>query len=378
MSELQIDAAFPGGNINVERMEGDDVFLCQELRDTVGHWFYWYFRIRGAAGRNLKFNFTKGRVVGLRGPSVSRDDGWTWAWLSNEHKDRQSFEYSFADDEDDVRFSFGMPYQEEHLHRFLSKYAGDGRLKVEELCQTAAGRGAERLRLGCLGKDPHLRVAFTARHHACEMMANYAMEGIIEETLADSETGRWLSDRVEILMIPFVDKDGVEAGDQGKNRDPHDHCLDYEGDSLYPTVSAIKHFVPEWSNGKLVFALDLHCPGPWGEFHEVLMSPSRLRSADAWRYMERYLAVLERVQTGPLVFKLEDSQRFTTWDGSEKPKPSPMSFSKWARTFAGAKLSSAIEIPYANAGGKEVNQETSRAFGRDLAKALCVYLQERE
>ena len=60
-SSVQIDANFPGGNIVVERMEGDTVFLHQDLRETAGDWFYWCFRVRGAAGRTLQFQFTSHR-----------------------------------------------------------------------------------------------------------------------------------------------------------------------------------------------------------------------------------------------------------------------------------------------------------------------------
>ena len=38
---LSIDSSFPGGNIVVDRIEGDQVYLQQDLRDTEGYWFYW-------------------------------------------------------------------------------------------------------------------------------------------------------------------------------------------------------------------------------------------------------------------------------------------------------------------------------------------------
>jgi hypothetical protein len=179
-----------------------------------------------------------------------------------------------------------------------------------------------------------------------------------------------------MLLVPFVDKDGVEAGDQGKNRVPHDHGLDYAGESLYPTTAAIRRLLPEWSAAKLSFVLDLHCPGPWGEFHEVLMSPSRLRGEENWTRTERYLECLERVQTGPIVFRLTDSQRFTTWDGSGKPGAAPGLFSEWAREIPGVKIASSLEIPYANSDGCEVNRASACALGHDLARALAAYLRE--
>ena len=37
--KLQIDAEFPGGNIVVDNIKGNDVYLHQDLRDTAGDWF---------------------------------------------------------------------------------------------------------------------------------------------------------------------------------------------------------------------------------------------------------------------------------------------------------------------------------------------------
>ena len=52
---MQIDADHEGGNVIVERIDGDTVRLRQDLRDTQGWWFYWSFRVRGAAGRKVTF-----------------------------------------------------------------------------------------------------------------------------------------------------------------------------------------------------------------------------------------------------------------------------------------------------------------------------------
>src|SRR4051812_6266126 len=82
--KLQVDADFPGGNIVVDDVKGDDVFLHQHLRDTAGDWFNWYFRVRGGRGRSLTFHFTKSNPIGVRGPAVSTDGGKSWKWLGAE------------------------------------------------------------------------------------------------------------------------------------------------------------------------------------------------------------------------------------------------------------------------------------------------------
>ena len=143
---VRIDSDFPGGNIVCERIEGSDVYLHQDLRDTKGSWFYWYFRVRGAQGRELHFHFTNGGVLGPLGPAASKDGGATWQWLG--HRDSATeFQYRFAPDAAELRFSFGMPYLEADLRRFLERYQATAFLKIDTLGATRKGTLVERLRL---------------------------------------------------------------------------------------------------------------------------------------------------------------------------------------------------------------------------------------
>ena len=104
----RIDAAFPGGNIIVDGIEGDTAFLRPDLRDTQGDWFYWAFRVRGAAGRTLTFTFASDRFS-ARGPAVSADGGKTWRWLGRAVVQNRTFRHTFGPGDEDVRFSVGMP-----------------------------------------------------------------------------------------------------------------------------------------------------------------------------------------------------------------------------------------------------------------------------
>ena len=46
-----VDTDIPAGNAIVNAVEGDRVSIRQDMRGTKGEWFYWAFRVRGAAGR---------------------------------------------------------------------------------------------------------------------------------------------------------------------------------------------------------------------------------------------------------------------------------------------------------------------------------------
>jgi hypothetical protein len=376
---IEIDAKYPGGNIVVDGIANDVVRLKTDLRDTAGWWFYWNFRIRGAEGKTLRFQFDR-EPIGLQGPAVSNDAGVTWRWLGPKSGDTRSFTYPFAPDEREVRFAYTIPYLQADWERFLAAQRGQS-LQPAVLCKSRHGRDVECLYFGrsegsrAAAKKPAARVVVTCRHHACESSANYVLEGLIGAVLdpATDET-RWLAANVAFLAIPFVDKDGVEEGDQGKNRRPRDHNRDYVGDSVYPETKAIRERVPAWLAAGPAVALDLHCPCIRGDYdtwiYQVGSSIERIASEQ-----QRFVEILARAAQGPLPYRKTSILPFgTAWNTAGNYKAG-MSFGRWAAERAEVRLASSFEIPYAQASGVQVNPDSARAFGRDIAAAIAVYLR---
>jgi hypothetical protein len=369
-SGISVTSDFPGGNIIVDAINGDTVRLHQDLRDTLGWWFYWYFAVQGQVGQKLTFDFTDKAVIGVRGPAISTDDGKNWTWLGAATDREPSFSYAFPPGVREARFCLAVPYLEENLRAFLQRYANHPHLKIETLCQSRKGRNVELLRLGRLDGKASQRVLLTARNHACEMMASYSLEGILETILAGDETAKWLNEHVEFMVIPFVDKDGVEDGDQGKNRRPHDHGRDYI-QGLYPEVRAIQTLVPHWSGGHLAIALDLHCP----ELRAQNIYFVGVSDQDIWARVEHFCRILENVQKGSLVYSSRHNLPYgTSWNVYQGA--GLLSCANWASTIPHITIASAIEIPYADVSGIAVTAESARSFGHDLACAIYQQLRE--
>ncbi len=372
---IRVDADFPGGNIVVDSIAGDTVTLHQDLRDTAGDWFYWYFRVRGAAGRTLEFRFTGSNPIGTRGPAFSLDGGKTWAWLGTNAVKGKTFTCAIPAKAREARFCFAIPYLESNLKDFLKRHKGSRYLKAETLCKTPKGRKVELLRLGRLDGGADYSVLLTCRHHACEMIADYSLEGIMDEVLGDTDEGRWLRDHVEFFVVPFMDKDGVEEGDQGKNRKPHDHNRDYDGESRYASVRAVRELVTRrLGSRKVALALDLHCPhirGPRNENIYLVGGPE----PENWARVGEFAKVLEAAQRGPLRYRASDNLPYgQAWNTLEGP---PRSFSRWAAAQPNVRMATTIEIPYANVGATTVTPENARAFGHDLARALALLAWQR-
>ncbi|PCJ60032.1 MAG: peptidase M14 [Planctomycetota bacterium] len=372
-SSLEIDCDFPGGNIIVDSISDNVIGLHQDLRDTDGDWFYWCFRLTGSAGKTLKFAFTQSRAIGGSGPAISYDEGVTWAWLGKDVVDENSFSYKFPENNSEVRLSFGMPYLESHWHAFINKIGEHSLLDNKILCTTTKGREAEYVLLGDKKIDPKFRVAVTSRHHCCEMMATYSLEGILNWVLNDSDA-QWLRENVHFIFIPFVDKDGVEEGDQGKNRKPRDHGRDYAGESIYSTTKAIRELIPSWSENNLTIGLDLHCPHISGGSNEYIYLVGSADEDNAAQQMQ-FMEMLEANAKGPLPIHASDFLPFGVAWNVASSYTAGKAFSHWTTEMSSIKLGASIEVPYANAKGVEVNQTSARSFGQDLGRALDQYLQ---
>ncbi len=367
-----IDDQFPGGNILVSKIEDDTVHLRPDQRMNRLPWFYWCFRVKGAAGRTLTFVFAP-MHMGARGPGVSVDGGVTWQWLGAAASAGGTFAYTFPAGTNEVRFSVGMPYVRADFDRFLARHRASPRVQVDTLAKTPKGRNVVMLRIGDPQRKAPYVVAVTCRHHCCEMMASYALEGLAEGALADDAAGRWLRANVDFLFVPFMDTDGVEDGDQGKNRSPHDHNRDYAGTPIYREVAALKERLPAWADGRPLVFMDLHDPALRTDVHEVVhfLEPEE---RDQAARLERLTTFLERGQQGSILYSQQNNLRFGTGYNTMAQKPSPIS-AGWARSLTNTLLGFTLEIPYANARGCEVNAHSARELGRDLAVALKEFLR---
>ena len=375
-----VDAQVPAGNVVVEKIDGDTVCVRPDLRDTQGDWFYWAFRVQGAAGRTLAFRFHgayNGAVVGTRGPVVSLDRGRTWAYACEKTCTQTGFTYAFPRDAGEVWFYECHPYHQADWEAFLARHAADRgtAFETDVLCKTKKGRDVERARFGCLA-NPKYTLLLTSRHHASESVATYALEGFLEAVLARDGLGAWLRANVEVMTVPFMDKDGCADGDQGKNRKPHDHNRDYT-EFLHPETKATVAWIKERTGNGLDVWLDLHCPWIRGHYNEFVYSPLKRdvnhRNGAAER---RFDALLEKVQGGSLKYKASDDLPYgQAWNtGGNYAKG--WSSINWAiNTLPEIRLGHTFEIPFATANGATVTPDKVRAFGRDLAKTLKAFLE---
>ena len=376
-AEVVVDDKIPAGNIIVLKQSDTKVELRQDQRDTKGEkWFYWAFRVKGAAGKTIKFVFPDkepgGGPVGVRGPVVTKDRCRTFAFPLDGKTDKCSFTYTFGADENETWFYECYPYVLADWQAFVKKHEAElGRTFVlETLCRSRKGADVPRARFGCIAKEPKYRVFITARHHCSETSASWVLEGFAEAFFAKDELGAWMRENVEMMMVPFTDYDGVQAGDQGKKRAPHDHNRDYT-EFIYPETKAITEWAKNHADCRIDIFMDVHCPWIRGQYNEFLYTPWKNPAIVPSMEGEKFFSeTLEKVQCGSFRYKASDDLPFgQSWNKGLNYSQGASAVMWFARDCKERlKLCRSFEVPFANANGAVVTPDTCRALGRDVVK----------
>ncbi len=358
----------PAGNIQVVAVQDRQITLDVEQRGSETEWFYWKFKAVFPAAGAYDFRFVRPNKIGPQGPAISVDQGKSWRWTGST-TDSQTFRYVCGAAGEEVWFCQCIPYLQGDFDRFCEEFAASPAFGVTTLCQSRHNRRVELVTIK--EGEPEYTVLLTARHHAGESMASYAVEGFMRAILADTEFARNFRRQVVVSIVPFVDKDGVEEGDQGKARAPHDHARDYGGQSLYPEVTAIRTLVRSFRPD---FVLDLHCP--WIRNHEneriFIPGPENVKFANA---MELFGALLEKESPPDAPYFRKDNIPFGVKWNTGSNYGANLSLKHYCEQFPFIASSQTIEIPFANAGDCVLLPDNVRKLGEAIARATLQFLQ---
>ena len=211
---IEINAAFDGGNIRVEGIEGDRVDLSIE-RDHQSDFYQWFFfRVAGARGRTLTF-----RIVNCG--TSAYPDGWP-AYRTRVSTDRERWrtapDTAYADgvltwthrfDTELAWFAYFEPYTLARHDALVARAALAEGVTHRQLGTTLDGRAIDCLTIG----DGPKQVWLYARQHPGEPMAEWWMEGAIDK-LTDPQdvTARTLRAKATVHLVPNMNPDGSFRG----------------------------------------------------------------------------------------------------------------------------------------------------------------------
>lgn len=357
---LHIDCRHAGGNIVVIGTDGDRVRLKQDNRDS-SEWFYWNFAARSATEQMVAFDFGDNELIGPWGPAYS-SDGLDWDWLGADSLlSRSSFRYRFRAGER-AYFSFALPYQAYHFERFHERIAGHPLVRRKVLAVSEQLRPVPLLLVGNRASDRH--IVLTCRHHACESTPSYMLEGLLDYYL--NKPASPALERFLFHYVPFVDIDGVENGDQGKNRAPHDHNRDYIDSPIYRSTAAIADYVRPLH---LQVGIDFHGPYKWGGRNDV---PFFAKSASPVKEETEKLCAHLRAATSGSGIAYDPA--YDVEMGVDFNQPHGRSCSALFER-SDARIACTFEFPYFGTGDAIFTPSSCRQFGARFAQALERYLE---
>lgn len=340
---MKILTDFDGANIIVLEENQNSYVIEPDMRDTNCDWFYWAFGAEGEKGETVTFTFKKPVRIGRFGPCVSYDL-INWHWLGS--GDDMSFSYTF-EERKMVYFAHNILCDTESFSKT--------NIPTNTLCISKKGRKIPYAEFG----EGENTVLLTARHHCCESSGGYVLEG------AAMELYKSLPPDMSVIVVPYIDYDGVKDGDQGKNRIPHDHNRDYTENPIYNSVRAVMELT---KNKKIVYAIDFHSPYYQGGRRDYPFIVHANKSEETVCFS----CILEKeTECLPIPYtKNHDVLYGMEWN---KESDKVEKFSSYFLQRRENKLSFTIENPYFGTEEYAVCKEYFHSFGKCVAVALKKY-----
>ncbi len=298
MNNIQIDAAFDGGNIEVLFIEGTTARL-KIRKDHQSDFFQWfYFRVSGNAGRALTLKLTGLNASAYPGGwpdynAVVSEDREFWGRASSsfdKDEDDGTLTISYTPSNDMAWFAYFAPYSMERHHDLISVAAMAAGVTHRVLGHSIDGQPIVCLELG----DGPKQVWLYARQHPGESMAEWWMEGALD-CLTDpaDPAARKLRQLCRFHIVPNANPDGSRRGHLRTNAAGINLNREWSAPSAEksPEVLCIRGAMDE---SGVDFAIDVHgdeaIPAVFlAGFHGI---PSWTEQQQAG--YDRYAAILDR------------------------------------------------------------------------------------
>lgn len=217
MTDIQINAAFDAGNVEVLSIDGTEARLAIR-KDHESDFFQWFhFRVSGAAGRELTLRITGLGASAYPGGwpnynAVCSEDREFWGRapsIYDEGVEGGTLTIRYQPEGDLAWFAYFAPYSMERHHDLVAAVAGAEGVAHRSLGLSLDGQPIDCLELGA----GTVQVWLYGRQHPGETMAEWWMEGALD-VLADpaDSVGRELRKRCRFHVVPNANPDGSRRG----------------------------------------------------------------------------------------------------------------------------------------------------------------------
>ena len=218
-----ISSAFDSGNIEVIAAADPQDIQLKIRKDTKADFMQWFhFRMQEVEGMDLKINI-------LNASEASYPEGWegyeavvsydriTWFRVPTSY-DGSKLIIEFMPEFNSVFVAYFAPYSYDQHLNLISSVQMMPNAFVEHIGKTVEGRDIDMVVIGDDADERKKKVWMIARQHPGESMAEWFVEGFIEELLDSSNAlSKVLLQQATFYIIPNVNPDGSIAGNLRAN-----------------------------------------------------------------------------------------------------------------------------------------------------------------
>ncbi|WP_076411415.1 M14-type cytosolic carboxypeptidase [Shewanella sp. UCD-KL12] len=214
---MRISANFDGGNIEVINQDDINDVQLAIRPDEGGEFYQWFnFRLDGEVGNRYILNI-------MNAGSASYPQGWEnyqavatydrqqWFRLPTEYKDGK-LTIAVDLDCDAIQIAYFAPYSYERHQDLLAAVQVHPLVSLEHLGLTLDNRDLTLVKVGN-GDESKANIWITARQHPGETMAEWLVEGFINNLLdSDCANAKALLDKANFYIVPNMNPDGSVRG----------------------------------------------------------------------------------------------------------------------------------------------------------------------
>ncbi|MXO91716.1 M14 family metallopeptidase [Pontixanthobacter aquaemixtae] len=261
-SNIQIDAAFDSGNIEILSIDGATARLAirHDNESEFKQWFH--FRVSGMAGREieLKIDRLKDSAYPLGWPDYNArvsEDREYWGTAASTYDAEESdgvLTIRYTPSTDIAYFAYFAPYSMERHHDLVAECAASEGVTYQRLGETLDGQPLDYLTFG----EGDTQVWLTGRQHPGETQAEWWMEGALECLTDPSDSvARALRQKCTFHVVPNCNPDGSRRGHLRTNACGANLNREWENPTAErsPEVLAIRNKMDETG---VDFAMDVH------------------------------------------------------------------------------------------------------------------------
>ena len=268
LPEAQIDFDFPGASLAYAQPLGGNTFQIALKEDTNATTKLWFsFRVKEAQSRALTFRLVDAGTAdshwGYRQPVVSTDEGQSWTRITDTAFDSTTFIFTYTASSNDDWVALSPAYSfSRHLSLMQELGTHPEVAAITEVGHTLRGEPLHHVEIRSQPAGTLPAIWAVARQHPGEPGGSYMMEGFLRWAVSSDPEAVALRDRTEIHAIPFLNPDGVLAGNQRVNLAGLDLNRQWvnptlsESPAIYWTQEAITDYRD--SGGETRILLDFH------------------------------------------------------------------------------------------------------------------------